>query len=122
MWGKKVTANNIGESEYSTNGSTYSSPQLTDSKRFEINKSMVKAFLNIGNGHASFEVFSMSLGILTMDRKTFDKYGVQHNEKSAIEKQTILQQACMKVRDEHKKSSVLISTLPLTSYRYRCIF
>ena len=112
---KELKANNTGEFGYSTKlqvkclsckaeyGSTYSSPRMTDSKRFEINKNMVKAFLNIGKGHASLEIFSMTLGIQTMDRKTFDKCVLQLVNESVIERQKILEMARAKVREEHLK-------------------
>lgn len=55
-------------------GSTFSSPRLPGTRKFELNKNIVEAFLNIGKGHSAMESFSISLGIPTMDRKTFDNY------------------------------------------------
>lgn len=86
MWEKKLTVTALNEFGYSAKlqlscqsckfnyGNTFSSPRISESRKFQINKNMVEAFLNIGKGHSAMEVFSMNLGIPSMDRKSFDKY------------------------------------------------
>lgn len=85
------------------NGTSFSSPRLPDSKRFEVNKSMVDAFLKMGRGHAAMETFSLSLGMKTMDRKTFDKCVLQLAEEGKLVREKVLNMARIKVRDEHQK-------------------
>ncbi|GFV43296.1 uncharacterized protein TNCV_9941 [Trichonephila clavipes] len=53
--------------------SVFSSPRDDDSKCFDANKKLVEAFLKIGKGHAALELFSMTIGIHAMDKKTFSK-------------------------------------------------
>lgn len=83
-------------------GSTFSSPRISTSRQFEINKNIVEAFLNMGKGHAAMETFSMSLGMQTIDRKTFDKYVINLVEESKYIRKTILQMACKAVREQHE--------------------
>ena len=52
---------------------TFSSPRVPEKKQSEIDKRIVEAFLKIGKGHAALEVFSLVLGINTLDKKTFSK-------------------------------------------------
>lgn len=83
--------------------SSFSSPRITECKKFEINKSMVEAFLNIGMGIQSWSVepFSISLGISTIDGKLLTNmfYSMQKNGKLFVKK--ILQTARTKVREMH---------------------
>ena len=83
-------------------GTTFSSPRISESRQFEVNKNVVQAFLNMGKGHAAMETFSMSLGIETMDRKTFDKYVLQLVNESKHVRESILEMARKAVRDEHE--------------------
>lgn len=54
-------------------GSSFSSARESTSRSFSINNKFVQAFLSIGKGYASLEMFSMMLGIHCMDSKTFSR-------------------------------------------------
>ncbi|KFM59404.1 hypothetical protein X975_13527, partial [Stegodyphus mimosarum] len=63
---------------------------------------MVEAFLNIGRGHSAMEQFSMSIGMKTMDRKTFDKCVVQLVKESKSIKEKVFELSRKAVREQHE--------------------
>lgn len=88
-------------------GKTFTSVREESSRKFEVNKDIVKAFLAIGKGHAALETFSMILGMPTMDKKTFSK-NVEVLSKNNVEIKTNVLKAS---RDLARKAHLELNPL-----------
>lgn len=78
---KSLTVTSLGELRYFVKlqmnckfnyGNIFSSPRISESKKFQINKNMLEEFFNVGKGHLAKEMFSMDLEISSMDLKSVD--------------------------------------------------